>query len=269
MVSWKRFIGLMVALLALGACTNQPTPSLAAANDTAARALQETASVLQLSQLTPTEIIARNAAVKVVDPFKHGHGTGTYVKMYGRYVVVTAAHVVEDHSTMFVEGREEETVVGVVVYRDHDADLAIMVVPQIESRIAAPWRPCKSSRNLLGAHVTYTGFPGRHDLLTIRGHVAALEHDMVVANMFSWFGASGSGAFDQRGRFIGVVTGIDAGSWELPIPLDSIVWVSPIWFLNEDAVKVRVITAEEPALLKSLPGAMAPRRGGPLGGPGN
>jgi S1-C subfamily serine protease len=263
---WRRFIGLVVALLALGACTNEPATSLAAANDTAAQVLHETTNVLQFSQLTSTEIIARNAAVKVIDPFRAGHGTGTYVKMYDRYVVVTAAHVVEDHSTMFIEGREGETVIGVVVYRDHNADLAIMVVPQIESRIAAPWRPCKNSRNLLGARVTYTGFPGRHDLVTLRGHVAALEHDMVVTNMFGWFGASGSGAFDQRGRFIGVVTGIDMGSWDLPpVPLNSIVWISPIWFLDKGVVKARVITADPPGLIKSFPGAMSPRRGGSLG----
>jgi S1-C subfamily serine protease len=260
----------VAVLLVLGACTNGPTTNLAVANDTVAQALHETANVLQLSQLTPAEIIARNAAVKVVDPFKSGHGTGTYIKMYGRYVVVTAAHVVEDHNTMFIEGREGETVIGVVVYRDHNADLAIMVVPQIESRIAAPWRPCKNSRNLLGARVTYTGFPGRHDLITLRGHVAALEHDMVVTNMFGWFGASGAGAFDQRGRFIGVVTGIDMGNWDLPpVPLNSIVWVSPIWYLNKGVVKARVITAHEPGLMKSLPGAMAPRRGGALGDLGN
>tara|TARA_R110000824_G_scaffold323471_1_gene510412 strand:- start:5937 stop:6494 length:558 start_codon:yes stop_codon:yes gene_type:complete len=182
--------------------------------------------------------------------------------MYGRYVVVTAAHVVDKQTIMFIEARDEEVVVGRVVYRDFDADLAILIVPQIRSRIAAPWRPCKDSTNLLGASVTYTGFPGVHDLLTIRGHVAALERDMVVANMFGWFGASGSGAFTQGGRFIGVVTGIDVGNWQLPMPLNSIVWVSPVWNLNGDIVKVRIKTSEYAEPAKSLPGAASPRRGG-------
>jgi len=262
MASWKRFIGLAVALLALGSCTNEPTTSLAAANDTVAQAFHETASVLQLSQLTPVEIIARNAAVKVRDPFDKGHGSGTYMKMHGRYVVVTAAHVVDDFTTMVIEAREGEVVVGTVVYRDFKVDLAIIVVPQIRSRVAAPWRPCRDNRNLLGASVTYTGFPGEHDLLTIRGHVAALEREMVVTNMFGWYGASGSGLFDQRGRFIGVVVGIDVGRWDIPIPLDSIVWVSPVWFLDSDVVKSRVKTADVVGVIKSIPGAAAPRRGG-------
>jgi hypothetical protein len=184
------------------------------------------------------------------------------MKMHGRYVVVTAAHVVDDLTTMFIEAREGEVVIGTVVYRDFKADLAIIVVPQIRSRIAAPWRPCKDNRNLLGASVTYTGFPGAHDLLTIRGHVAALEREMVVTNMFGWYGASGSGLFDQRGRFIGVIVGIDVGRWKMPIPLDSIVWVSPVWFLDNDVVKFRVKTAPLTGVIESIPGAATPRRGG-------
>ena len=262
MAHWRRFIVIAVAVMALAACTPNQAEILSSANDTAAQALQNTSRVLELSRLTPAEIIARNAAVKVRDPFGQGHGSGTYMKMHRRYVVVTAAHVVEDFTTMFIEAREEEVVIGTVVYRDFKVDLAIIVVPQIHSRIAAPWRPRKDDRNLLGASVTYTGFPGDHDLLTIRGHVAALEREMIVTNMFAWYGASGSGIFDQRGSFIGVVVGIDIGRWDIPIPLDSIVWVAPIWFLDNDVVKSRVMTANLPGLIQSLPGAPAPRRGG-------
>ena len=262
MAGWKRFIGLVAAILVLGSCTSEQAANFSAANEAATQTLQDTARVLELSQLTPAELIARNAAVKVADPFGRGHGSGTYVRMHGRYVVVTAAHVVDKKTTMLIEARDGEVVVGLVAYRDFDADLAILVVPEIKSRIAAPWRPCKSNINLLGASVTYTGFPGEHDLLTIRGHVAALEHEMVVTNMFGWFGASGSGAFTQSGRFIGVIVGIDVGRWDMPIPLDSIVWVSPVWFLDSDVVKSRVKTADVVGVIKSIPGAAAPRRGG-------
>ncbi len=262
MAHWRTLIGLLVAIMVLGSCTADQSVALATASENASHAIQETAKVLELSRLTPAEIIARNAAVKVMDPFGHGHGSGTYIKMHGRYVVVTAAHVVDQLTTMFVEGRDGEVVIGSVVYRDSDRDLAILVVPEIESRIAAPYRPCKDDKNLLGASVTYTGFPGIHDLLTIRGHVASLERGMVVTNMFGWFGASGSGAFTQSGRFIGVVTGIDVGNWHLPIPLDSIVWISPIWHLDKVMAEVRIRTAPEMGALDALPGAPAPRRGG-------
>jgi len=262
MAGWRIYIGLVAAMLVLGSCTSEQAAAFSEANEVAAQTFHDTTQVLELSQLTPVEVIARNAAVKVRDPFDKGHGSGTYMKMHGRYVVVTAAHVVEDFTTMLIEAREDEVVVGTVVYRDFRVDLAIIVVPQIRSRIAAPWRPCKDNRNLLGASVTYTGFPGEHDLLTIRGHVASLERDMVVTNMFGWYGASGSGVFDQRGRFIGVVVGIDVGRWDMPIPLDSIVWVSPVWFLDSDVVKSRVKTADVVGVIKSIPGAAAPRRGG-------
>jgi len=258
---WRIFVGFIVALLALGSCTSPQAAAVTEVTGTAVETFQETARVLEFSRLTPTEIIARNAAVKVVDPFDGGHGSGTYMMMYGRYVVVTAAHVVENLTTMFIEARDEEVVVGTIVYRDLDADLAILIVPQIHSRIAAPWHPYKDNRNILGASITYTGFPGNHDLLTIRGHVAALEHDMIVTNMFGWFGASGAGAFDQHGRFMGVVTGIDIGNSQRRL-LSNIVWISPIWFLDKDVVKARVKTAEMVGVIKAMPGASAPRRGG-------
>ena len=244
MAHWRTFIGLVAAMLVLGSCTRSQTAAFAEANEAAAQTLHNTARVLELSRLTPVELIARNAAVKVADPFGRGHGSGTYVKMHGRYGVVTAAHVVDTKTTMFIEARDEEVVVGRVVYRDFDADLAILIVPQLHSRIAAPWRPCKDSTNLLGASVTYTGFPGVHDLLTIRGHIAALERDMVVANMFGWFGSSGSGVFDQQGRYLGIVSGIDVGTmgFGVRIPLESIVWVAPVSKLDHEMVKIRIVT---------------------------
>jgi len=216
---------------------------------------------LEAANLSLPENLARNAAVKVTRPFENGHGSGTYVKMHGRFVVVTAAHIVEGYTTMIIEGRKSERMIGRVIYVNSFADLAVILVPAMETRIALPYRPKKDGLNLIGAQVTYTGFPGRHDLLTIRGHVASLEHDMIVVNMFGWFGSSGSGVVDKRGRFLGVVSGIDVGNWQIPIPLDSIVWVAPIWELDEDVVKTRIKTAPPMEVFKSFPGPATPRRG--------
>jgi hypothetical protein len=114
----------------------------------------------------------------------------------------------------------------------------------------------------MGTNITYTGFPSHHDLLTIRGYVAALEHRMLVTNMFGWFGSSGSGVFDQSGRLMGVVSGIDVGNIGFRIPLESIVWVAPISQLDHAIVKIRIVTADLPQTNKAFPGARAPRRGG-------
>ncbi len=270
MLRWSRTITMLAAVLTFGC--SAPTsvfydspPSLPANPvETAnlSRVVDEALSAFDASNLSIPENLARNSAVKVIRPFENGHGSGTYVKMHGRFAVITAAHVVEGHTTMVIAGRDSERVIGRVIYTDDFSDLAIVLVPPLKTRIALPYRPKKNETNLIGASITYTGFPGRHDLLTIRGHVASLEKDMIVANMFGWFGASGSGVVDQHGRFLGVVSGIDVGNWMVPLPLDSIVWVAPIWELDEQIIKARI--KSEPALevFKSFPGAAAPRRGG-------
>ena len=165
---------------------------------------------------------------------------------HGRRVVITAAHVVRNESVMAIDGRDGETVVGQVVFVDDQNDLAFLVVPE----------------RLMGTSLTYTGFPSHHDLLTIRGYIAALEHNMLVTNMFGWFGSSGSGVFDQRGRLIGIVSGIDVGNIGFRIPLESIVWVAPISTLDHEMVKIRIVTSVVPQTLNAFPGARAPRRGG-------
>lgn len=218
--------------------------------------------VLDVSNLTITEQRARTAAVKITSLLKQGHGSGTYMIMYGRRVVVTAAHVVGDDTTMLVIGRGMEEVLARVVFRDDERDLAVLVVPEIKSRTAIKYRPqLKYDERLIGTKLTYTGFPSHHDLLTIRGYVASLERSYIVTNMFGWFGSSGSGVFDQHGRLVGVVSGIDVGRYLIPIPLEDVVWVAPISTIDHATLKIRILVADPVGSLRAFPGATAPRRG--------
>ena len=221
--------------------------------------------VIDAINLTITEKRTRQAAVKVRSLLQGGHGSGTYMVAYDRRVVATAAHVVRNESTMLIEGRDGEVVIGKVIHVDHEVDLAFMVVPEIKTRTAVRYRPeMKYDERLVGKNLTYTGFPSHHDLLTIRGYVSALEHRMIVSNMFGWFGSSGSGVFDQGGRYLGCVSGIDVGRYGMGyrIPLEEIVWVAPISRIDQDLLKVRIISSDVPVEMKSIPGAAAPRRGG-------
>jgi hypothetical protein len=73
---------------------------------------------------------------------------------------------------MAIDGRDGETVVGKVVFIDHDVDIAFLVVPEMNSRTAVRYRPITQyDDRLVGLNITYTGFPSHHDLLTIRGYV--------------------------------------------------------------------------------------------------
>ena len=226
-------------------------------------AFGEILEVFDAPHLSITEQRARSAAVKVRSLLQGGHGSGTYMIAHGRRVVITAAHVVRNESVMAIDGRDGETVVGQVVFVDDQNDLAFLVVPEMETRTAIRFRAERRyDERLMGTSLTYTGFPSHHDLLTIRGYIAALEHNMLVTNMFGWFGSSGSGVFDQRGRLIGIVSGIDVGNIGFRIPLESIVWVAPISTIDLEVLKIRIMTAQVPQTLNAFPGARAPRRGG-------
>ena len=228
-------------------------------------AFGEVLEVFDAPNLSITEQRARSAAVKVRSLLQGGHGSGTYMVAHGRRVVVTAAHVVRNESVMAIDGRDGETVVGQVVFADHNTDIAFIVVPEMETRTAIRYRPQRRyDERLVGTNLTYTGFPSHHDLLTIRGYIAAVEKGHLVTNMFGWFGSSGSGVFDQHGRYMGCVSGIDVGTmgFGVRIPLESIVWVAPASKLDHEMVKIRIITSVIPQTMNAFPGATAPRRGG-------
>lgn len=224
--------------------------------------------IVDAANLSIVEKRTRQASVKVKSILQGGHGSGTYMVAYGRRIVATAAHVVRNESTMLIEGRKDEAVIGKVVYVNHDVDLAFLVVPEMKTRTAVRYRPqLRYNETLVGTNLTYTGFPSHHDLLTIRGYVAALEHNMIVANMFGWFGSSGSGVFDDQGRYVGCVSGIDMGRYGggYRIPIEEIVWVAPITSIDQEVLKSKILSSEvpeKPSLLKTFPGASSPRRGG-------
>jgi len=270
----KNFI--IIASLLLVSCTGPVFPN-SNSNLQAAQAqhkievqnsLGAVLEIVDAANLSIVEKRTRQASVKVKSILLGGHGSGTYMVAYGRRIVATAAHVVRNESTMLVEGRKDEAVIGKVVYVNHDVDLAFLVVPEMKTRTAVRYRPqLRYNETLVGTNLTYTGFPSHHDLLTIRGYVAALEHNMIVANMFGWFGSSGSGVFDDQGRYVGCVSGIDMGRYGggYRIPIEEIVWVAPITSIDQEVLKSKILSSEvpeKPSLLKTFPGASSPRRGG-------
>ena len=274
MIRWIKSFIIIASLLSVS-CTapvlpsnsnSQPVEILKTQDTIEVRtAFGDVLEVLDAPNLSISEQRARSAAVKVRSLLQGGHGSGTYMVAHGRRVVATAAHVARSESVMAIDGRDGETVVGQVVFVDKDVDIAFIVVPELETRTAIRYRPQKKyDERLVGTRLTYTGFPSHHDLLTIRGYVAAIEKEHIVTNMFGWFGSSGSGVFDQHGRYVGCVSGIDVGNmgWGVRIPLESIVWFAPVSMLDHEMVKIRILTAQEPDTIHPFPGAMAPRRGG-------
>ena len=182
----------------------------------------------------------RNAAVEVVTPM--GRGSGTLFEIDGHYVVFTAKHVIGESPIVSVLGRNGEMVMGTPILSATDVDMAMILVPEMNSRTAMQYRPAahRDINDIVGEGVTYTGFPAHHDLLTIDGTIASEEDGNLVMHSYAWPGSSGSGVFDYRGRFLGVVRAVDVGMWSYQLPpqlVEDMVWIAPAWSISKREIK--------------------------------
>lgn len=178
--------------------------------------------------------ISRNAAVRVqIDyGFTLIYGSGTYFKWKNQTMVITAAHLFAlggdsvFNSEAFIT-TPHERVLGRLVYIDKQVDIAIFAVPELPSRRPATFNRADSYE--IGESTVYSGFPGANNLLTFHGTMAGEGYGTDIAmHSFAWPGSSGSGVFNEKGEFVGVVTAIMVGGGPGGRQLvGSVVYVAP------------------------------------------
>jgi len=233
-------------LFVLAASCNAVSPAQVCDNDK--QVLEELfwGKATPVETLNPHELRSRYATVKVFTPGS-GRGTGTYVSYKDQYLVVTAAHVVDasHHSYVWVVTPEKERTKGWIVYFDNEEDVCILAVKKMESILAVPFRTNTSPLPEIGETLTYSGYPGHHDLLTLRGDVAGIEkisggRTKITVHTYGWPGASGSGFFDKKGNFVGVLVAIPVGRGYVPQLLESMVYATPISVLSIDRLEANL-----------------------------
>lgn len=162
--------------------------------------------------------------------------SGTYFESAGSYFVITVMHGImgECDSTKVIYQNEIHDCVKYITM-DDAIDYAIIQVDKIDSRlpIRIPRdlpknREWKESYSLLNKLV-YTGYPNTLGPLTISGDVAGfIGTDYLYMLSYAWQGSSGSGVFDENGKYIGYVVAIDIGKTEHGIQiLQNVVLVVP------------------------------------------
>ena len=191
------------------------------------------------TSLTRADRKVRESAVKISSPDGFIYGSGSYFTHEGNHIVVTAAHVVREAATMIVIGRDGERVFGSVVYSDEARDVAILRVPNMRTRTPMALSFSDTSmEKIIGCSVVYTGFPGGHDLVTIKGSIAGIvpERNFILMHGYAWMGASGSGVFDKKGNLVGVLSAVSVGShFDLQI-IEDMVWISPVTQIDQEAL---------------------------------
>jgi len=195
--------------------------------------------------------VSRNSAVQVRIEYPQAsiRGSGTYFKYKGHKMVVTAAHLYALGGGIPLQGEAtivtpHEKVTGKLVYIDKISDIAIFKVPTLDSRKAAKFRRTGSYK--IGSNVVYSGFPGANSLLTIPGTLSGTGFGTDLAmNSFAWGGSSGSGVFDENGRFVGVVVSIMlARGWQGPQLVGSVVYIAPANMIDSVYLRQNLDKAE-------------------------
>ena len=191
---------------------------------------------------------SRSSAVRVIsiDIDSGGVSTfsGTYIRSYGSYFVITVAHglVGQCDSTKIVFNQDVYDCIKIIEINSEN-DYAIIQVDKIDSRTAieiprdlpnrSQWKGVFSLLN----KVVYTGYPNSIGPLSIDGSVAGANGNrFIYLYSYAWEGSSGSGVFDHKGKYIGHVVAIDVGSTEFGVQvLNNVVLVIPSF--NIDWVK--------------------------------
>tara|TARA_R110002110_G_scaffold315174_1_gene528279 strand:- start:641 stop:1372 length:732 start_codon:yes stop_codon:yes gene_type:complete len=185
------------------------------------------------SQFSEIETNVRGAAVRVVTS-DGGHGSGSLVQYKDMQLVITAQHVTSEIiGTVYRVIRGTELKMAVLVYSNENRDHAILWVTEPYDEGAIRWDPGKTLAPV-GQRITYSGYPGAHNLMTFRGRVAGFEtmgdgSTNILLHTYGYFGCSGSLVYSDAGEVVGILWGIDVNRG---VPVESMVWVSPIQNLN-------------------------------------
>jgi len=194
--------------------------------------------------LSNKEKNVRSAAIKIIT--NNGHGSGTYVTINEFHVVLTANHVTDDAiGTKYFLLDGDEITTGILVFKNSEIDIAAIHISPMKNRT-----PIKFIKNRtvsdIGTDITYSGFPASHSLLTFRGSIVGYEtsvtgRKIILIHTYAWFGCSGSGIYDLKGRLIGILWGVSREFHRGDVIVEDIAWVTPAAYINETEI-IRSIT---------------------------
>ena len=202
--------------------------------------------VIPAIKLNETEQNTRDASVKVFTPGM-GRGSGCYVTYKGTNLVITAAHVINDSKTnWFWVVNNKQKVKAHAAYFNGAEDIALLAVP--DAKIADPVPlAVENTYPDIGEEIIYSGWPGHHSLLTIRGEVVGYQKisrgkEKLVVHTYGWPGASGSCFFNAAGAVVGILVALPVERGYVPQLLESMVYATPIKHLDLDKLDKALCT---------------------------
>jgi len=200
---------------------------------------------ITISLQTTIERRVRKAAVKITNPSREGHGSGSYFTYKGFYLIITAYHVINDMHPehIIIVGEDNENSEARLLYKDIQNDIAVLQISEpMQSRRALPLHIMLEEPQV-GDILTYTGFPSHHDMLTFQGKIAGTEiieqrggRKALLIHTYGWFGSSGSCLFNERGQLVAILWGIDVENYRVPQAQEDLIYASVANSIDLDAV---------------------------------
>ena len=94
----------------------------------------------------------------------------------------------------------------------------------------------------IGKNIVYAGYPSHHQLMSFNGRIVGYGKDSMdthlIVNTYGWFGCSGSVMYDEKGKIIGILYGVDVEYYPGIQINENMIWVAPIKHINiEEAIK--------------------------------
>tara|TARA_B100000745_G_scaffold299539_1_gene250574 strand:+ start:9254 stop:9967 length:714 start_codon:yes stop_codon:yes gene_type:complete len=159
---------------------------------------------------------------------KRGIGSGNLVTVSNMDVIVTSAHVIADETTTVAQAHlatvagdstlslpttlagsyNDDPALCVVKYLDFHNDLAV-IVPITPMQGVTPIPLLTQDAHRVGDSLYYVGHPNANGKMLVKGSLSGTYKGLWIMEGFGWMGASGSGVFDEKGTFLGVLRGID------------------------------------------------------------
>jgi len=194
-------------------------------------------------ELSSIERSVRNAAVKVVTP-RGGHGSGSLIRYKDLTMVFTARHVTDRAlGTRYLITKSNEQLTAVLIYGSTTADIAVLLLEgEFRDNNIKPmsWEVTKTYE--IGKNIVYAGYPSHHQLMSFNGRIVGYGKDSMdthlIVNTYGWFGCSGSVMYDEKGKIIGILYGVDVEYYPGIQINENMIWVAPIKHINiEEAIK--------------------------------
>ena len=150
--------------------------------------------------------VSRGSAVHITPIQKLGHGTGTYVKIDKSFFVITAKHVTRGHDKFFVNTNAGSSI-GEKIYEFKNKDISVLRVAKIKD--VKPIIFDAGCALKIGETVYFSGFPSHYSLMTTRAFISGANGKTVkYLQGMAWFGSSGSGIINNKGKLCAVVVAI-------------------------------------------------------------